>query len=118
MVPTEDFKQPSFEEMQSLASWQHFIQNILKEGRLVHIKPEIGENEEEEKVMKQVEERDPFEPRLKPISSDMRIFIIFLYNLHYFYNLFNVYNLFNLHQFDNLFNLHYLFNLFNLNIFL
>jgi len=32
----------------------------LKEGRLVHFKPEPKEDEDEEKMMKEIEAKDPF----------------------------------------------------------
>jgi len=35
---------------------------------LVHFKPEPKEDEDEEKMMKDIEARDPFLPRLAPIS--------------------------------------------------
>jgi len=37
---------------------------------LVHFKPEIPEGMEEEEFMKRIEAKDPFEPRLKPITQD------------------------------------------------
>ena len=46
----------------------------MKEGRLTHTKPELGPDDDEEKVMKDVESKDPFEPRLKVISLDKRNF--------------------------------------------
>jgi len=35
---------------------------------VVHFKPEIGDEEDEEKVMKNIELNDPFESRLKSIE--------------------------------------------------
>jgi len=54
----------------SLDGWVHLCENILKEGRVIHMKPELQEGEEEEVVMKRIETEDPFEPRLKPLSKD------------------------------------------------
>lgn len=34
------------------------------------MKPELGDDEDEEKVMKDIETKDPFEPRLKALSQD------------------------------------------------
>ena len=39
---------------------------------MIHMKPEMGPDDDEEKVMKAVEARDPFEKRLKPLSQDKR----------------------------------------------
>lgn len=50
--------------------WVHSIPSILNEGRLVHFKPELQEDEDEEVVMKRIEALDPFEPRLKTLASD------------------------------------------------
>lgn len=45
---------------------------MLKNGRTTWLKPEPVEGEEvdEEKVMKELEAKDPLEERLKPISKD------------------------------------------------
>jgi len=40
----EDFKPPQFDNLVTLDNWVHSSQNILKEGRLVHMKPEIGDD--------------------------------------------------------------------------
>lgn len=50
--------------------WVHSNPSVLNEGRLVHFKPELGEEEDEEVVMKRIESLDPFEPRLKLLSHD------------------------------------------------
>ena len=42
------------------------------------MKPEMGPDDDEEKVMKIVEQRDPFERRLKPLSNDQG-FLLFTY---------------------------------------
>ncbi len=36
----------------------------------MHMKPELGDDDDEEKVMKDIETKDPFEPRLKALSND------------------------------------------------
>lgn len=72
-VEAEEQKLPSFQELQKMGNWVHLYQSILKEGRVVHFKPEIGEDEDEEKVMKNIELNDPFEPRLKSIQLDQPI---------------------------------------------
>lgn len=65
----EDFK-PDLKNLSKLESWVHYPQVILKVGRLTHQKPEGLEPEEEEKAVKELERKDPTEPRLKPISQD------------------------------------------------
>ena len=68
----EEGKLPQFSELLNLSNWQHHTQNILKEGRLTHFKPEeLPENVEEEQYLKEKERKDPFEARLKPISMDI-----------------------------------------------
>lgn len=37
----ENYKPPTFEQLCSLDNWLHICENILKEGRLNHTKPEI-----------------------------------------------------------------------------
>ena len=32
--------------------------------------PELGADDDEEKIMKEIEAKDPFEPKLKPLSED------------------------------------------------
>jgi hypothetical protein len=59
--------------LESLENWVHHPQTILKNGRTEHLKPEIPEGSadvDEEKLMKDIEAKDPFEERLKPISQD------------------------------------------------
>jgi hypothetical protein len=42
--------------MLKLDNWVHYETNILKEGRLVHLKPEIEDEEvNEEELMKKIE---------------------------------------------------------------
>ena len=56
--------------------WVHQNQNILLNSRITHLDPEAPEEEENfdpEKALKELEERDPYEPRLKPITGDNRI---------------------------------------------
>lgn len=69
-IEAEEQKLPSFQDLQKLDNWVHLSQGILKEGRVVHFKPELGEEEDEEKVMKAIETNDPFDARLKSIQSD------------------------------------------------
>ena len=64
----DEFKPPNFSELTTLDNWLHLNSNILKEGRLVHNRPEFGADDDEEKEMKKIEENDPFEAKLKPIS--------------------------------------------------
>lgn len=40
-------------------AWQYFSPSILRNGRTTHIKPEGMEEEEAEKEMKKLAERDP-----------------------------------------------------------
>lgn len=68
----EEWKLPNFQFLSSLGNWVHHPQNILKNGRLTLLKPNIPEGVEvdEEKLMKELEAKDPLEDRLKSISDD------------------------------------------------
>lgn len=50
----------------------HFPANILQNGRLTHLPPEIpeGADVDEEKLKKEIEAKDPFEEPLKPVGED------------------------------------------------
>ena len=63
---------PAFSFLTDTCNWVHHPQNILENGRMTILKPEIPEGVEvdEEKLMKELEQKDPIEERLKPISSD------------------------------------------------
>lgn len=67
-IEAEEQKPLGYHDLQNLNNWVHISQSILREGRLVHMKPELGDEDDEEKVMKAIEQKDPFEARLKPIS--------------------------------------------------
>jgi len=70
---TAEWKFPSFEFLGKIDNWVHHPQAILKNGRLTHLKPEIPEGQadvDEEKLIKEIEAKDPFEERLKPLSGD------------------------------------------------
>lgn len=68
----EEWKLPGFAFLSCLENWVHHPQNILKNGRLTLLKPNIPEGVEvdEEKLMKELEMKDPLEDRLKSISQD------------------------------------------------
>ncbi|KRX05140.1 hypothetical protein PPERSA_06774 [Pseudocohnilembus persalinus] len=67
----EDFKYPEFEQLAKLNGWVHYSQGILNEGRQTHSYKGVPEGDDnEEELKKQYEQKDPFEPRLKPLSQD------------------------------------------------
>lgn len=77
-VPEEgELQMPSTHDMADIKNWVHYAQSILKAGRTAHIQPEVpeGSPEEvtEETLMKALEDRDPYEKRLKPIALDKDI---------------------------------------------
>lgn len=54
--------------------WAHLTPSILLQGRITHMegKPEEGEEEiEPEELLAREVKKDPWEPRLKPISQDL-----------------------------------------------
>lgn len=69
----EEIKIPSTREMGSTDMWVHAKENILINGRTLHLDVEDdGTNEDfdEEEAKKALEKSDPYEPRLKKLSAD------------------------------------------------
>ena len=69
----EEIKVPTTTEMGTADMWVHAKENILKNGRTLHLDPEDdGTNEEfdAEEAKKALEASDPYEPRLKRLSAD------------------------------------------------
>ena len=68
---------PSTHEMANPSNWVHHTPNILFTGRLTHIQPEVPEGAPEdvteETLMKELEGRDPYDKRLKPITLDKQV---------------------------------------------
>ena len=61
-----------FADLTSLSNWVHHPESLLKNGRVEHFVPETVEQggEEEERYRSEQKLKDPFEPRLKPLSED------------------------------------------------
>lgn len=55
----------------------HHPPSILKNGRTEHKEPEAGEGEEEEPeaLLKKILDKDPYDPRLKSITSDTQVMV-------------------------------------------
>lgn len=55
-------------------NWVHFSPSILKVARTAHIEPEVPEGAPEEvtaeTLLAELEARDPYDKRLKPITLD------------------------------------------------
>ena len=68
---------PSTNTMASPDMWVHHNVGILKNCRTSHMEPEVpeGEEVEPEELMKRLEAQDPYEPRLKPITSDCSVIV-------------------------------------------
>lgn len=70
-------KLPSTHDMAKAENWVHFNPSILQVGRTAHIQPEVPEgapdNVTEESLLKELEDRDPYEKRLKPITQDKHV---------------------------------------------
>ena len=67
---------PSTSEMAKAEMWVHSNQNILLNSRTLHLDPEAPDdvsNFDPEVAMKELEAKDPYEPRLKPITDDGKI---------------------------------------------
>ena len=63
--------------MQSSSMWVHHTVGILLNSRTTHMEPvpEEGVEMEPEELMKLVEAKDPFEPRLKSIDDDRTVVV-------------------------------------------
>lgn len=71
----EQVYKPTTKDMGWIDNWLHFTPSILKQGRLTHMegKPLEGEEEvEPEELMAREVKKDPWEPRLKPITQDSK----------------------------------------------
>ena len=68
---------PTTKQMSDINMWVHHSVNILNNNRTSHAEPEVpeGEDIEPEELLKRIEAADPYEPRLKPISSDNKVLV-------------------------------------------
>ena len=66
------FKQPETEDQGKLENWLHFPKAILLNNRTGHLEPEVPEGVEAEPadLLKEILKKDPYVPRLKPVSAD------------------------------------------------
>jgi len=66
---------PSTKAMSNANAWVHHSVSILGNCRTTHLEPEATEDQEmePEELMKQVEAADPFEPRLKHVTTDKQV---------------------------------------------
>jgi len=74
-MPDEgEYQMPSTLDMAYADNWVHSLPSILKVGRVAHMEPEVPENAPEdvtvETLLAELEGRDPYEKRLKPITQD------------------------------------------------
>jgi hypothetical protein len=66
--------QQSVHTLSKVEAWVHYTPNILFNGRLSHMEPEnLPDDADPEVVKKQIEAKDPYEKRLKPISLDRQV---------------------------------------------
>ena len=64
---------PTTRQMADMNNWLHHTASLLKQGTIKHSDPKPGPGEEEvdpEELMKREVAKDPWEPRLKPITDD------------------------------------------------
>lgn len=68
----DNFKQPETEDQTNPSNWLHFPKSILNNNRTGHAEPVLEEGDEREPadVLKEIIAKDPYEPRLKPITED------------------------------------------------
>ena len=65
---------PTVHNLAKPESWVHYTTNILNNGRTSHMDPEnLPDDADIDVVKKQIEAKDPFEKRLKPISLDRQV---------------------------------------------
>jgi len=70
-----DIVMPTTSAMASADMWCHHSVGILKNNRTTHMEPEVPEGEEiePEELMRRIEAKDPYEPRLKSICDDNNV---------------------------------------------
>ena len=69
--PTEEWKMPNFWNLSNLENWVHVNPSILKCGRQSHQLPaDLDPEKDPDKELALMVSKDPYEPRLKPISED------------------------------------------------
>lgn len=59
--------------MATMSNWAHYTPSMLLNGRHAHNELEGADEEETEKLKKQQESEDPYEPRLKTLDSDREV---------------------------------------------
>jgi len=64
---------PSTQQVSNLDAWVHYTPNILKCNRLVHLEVEPTDDQDPDVLKAKIQAADPFEKRLKPISSDRKV---------------------------------------------
>lgn len=66
---------PQTENQSKLSNWCHYPKGILKNCRTGHMdpEPEEGVDIEPEELLKQIEAKDPYEPRLKQLTQDHEV---------------------------------------------
>jgi radial spoke head protein 4/6 len=65
---------PTVHTLSKVEGWVHYTPNILFNGRLSHMDPEnLPDDADPEVVKKQIEAKDPYEKRLKPIALDRAV---------------------------------------------
>lgn len=69
VVHNEEFTAPATTEMTNLENWVHHYQNVMGVGRAEHEIPDLPEEERDEAI-EELEKKDPFIERLKPINED------------------------------------------------
>eukprot|EP01017_Pseudomicrothorax_dubius_P005628 TRINITY_DN11459_c0_g1_i8.p1 TRINITY_DN11459_c0_g1~~TRINITY_DN11459_c0_g1_i8.p1 ORF type:complete len:489 (-),score=113.27 TRINITY_DN11459_c0_g1_i8:797-2263(-) len=67
---SEEFAMPGTEELKSLENWVHVHPNILEAGRITHLEPQVGPEEDKDEVMNKILTADPIKERLRPLSED------------------------------------------------
>jgi len=72
-----DIVLPSTKAMADPNMWVHHTVGILLNNRTGHMDPEVPEGVEiePEELLKQIEAKDPYEPRLKDISADKSVIV-------------------------------------------
>ena len=66
---------PQTETQSSLLNWCHYPKGILKNWRTSHMEPEVpeGVDIEPEELLRQIEAKDPYDQRLKPVTNDSQV---------------------------------------------
>lgn len=67
---SEEFTMPAWDDLKSIENWVHLHPNILEAGRVSHLEPEVGPDQDKDEIMNKLNDTDPVKSRLAPLNED------------------------------------------------